>query len=61
MKECEPTIYECQLCGTQFEADVADRDPVHGPRCPQCLMASAREITPEEVGAFVVRSGTPFR
>lgn len=61
MQTCEPVVYECEVCGTQFEAGIADPDPLRGPRCPQCFIARAHEVAPENVGVFVVRRGTPFR
>ncbi len=59
--QCGPRLFHCLACGTEFEENVADRDPVEGPRCPQCFLSTMRLISEEEAGDFVVRSGTPFR
>ena len=53
-------IYECNFCGTQFEADVADRGPNGEQRCPQCLLLDARQIARGEEKDFVVTAVMPF-
>jgi DNA-directed RNA polymerase subunit RPC12/RpoP len=54
-------VYECLLCGTQFENGVADPGPQGEPRCPQCLFFSARPVAASDVGEFVVTRRMPFR
>jgi len=53
-------IYECNSCGTQFEADVADRGPNGEQRCPQCLLLDARRVARGEEKEFVVTALMPF-
>jgi DNA-directed RNA polymerase subunit RPC12/RpoP len=54
-------VYECALCGTQFEQGVSDCDATGAERCPQCGFSEARPITAAELGEFVVTRATKFR
>ncbi len=61
---CEATpdeVVQCDFCGCQFEPGVAGVAANGEPRCPQCGVAMAHRLSPEEVGDFVVmRWGSSF-
>ncbi len=56
-----PAVFRCDECGFLFEEGIADPTPDGKPRCPQCGLASAREVNALEVEDFVLRHGMKFR
>lgn len=62
MNTCDEELRQCLECGTVFEPDVADRDALGNPRCPQCFLMSSRPVAHGDVGdEIVIRTTTPFR
>ncbi|MGA7616273.1 MAG: hypothetical protein WBX15_13950 [Thermoanaerobaculia bacterium] len=58
---CNDILRKCRLCGTVFEAGVADPSPTGEPRCPQCGLWESDEVESSGREETVIRHETKFR